>query len=294
MGVQIAIQECKEGKFRDGVILYGMTDDPSWVPHPFMTGDRKLASLEPGFETRKGSDQEIGTFIRQYRCTDFMDRLQPNAEGFQVSQQQQQGQRSHTGPFGTKGEVFHPGGDVGGNGKSGDSRQGKQGGDDEIVSEGRDDPAQYSGDAHQYETEIVIIDVATGIPGVEGWEDFTAQHPIEVGAIHHLFTAKNRVPQVRIAEADEQAEQEKCEEEQLDRCPSFPVCFEVVCEVLLLFPEQGNAGRHSEEEQGPQSALIPDRQLGAGEQPGRPTEKNQTGNFGQSIATIGKVGKGVQ
>ena len=74
---------------------------------------------------------------------------------------------------------------------------------DEVVSNRRYDTEQFHWRAYQHKSVVVIIDVSARKPGVVWREGGGFQHCIEIRKIHWTLAALGRMPQVRVAQADE-------------------------------------------------------------------------------------------
>ena len=150
--------------------------------------------------------------------------------------------------------------DVEGGGEGADSRQAENSGNHQVVGEGRRDAQQQSRRAQQDIAEVVVVDEATGKPGINRRESCAAQDAIQIGEVHRLFAALGRMPQVRIGQTNANHEQKGGEGQQLHPSQSPPVLAQ---EAHCARPRQAGAqnGQASEREQNP--ALGPDWNLQA-------------------------------
>jgi hypothetical protein len=82
-------------------------------------------------------------------------------------------------------------------------------GQDEVVGNGGDDAQQFDRRADQHKAVIVIVDVSAREPRIIRREGRALDDRVEVREIHRALAALGGMPEVRVAEADDQVERKK-------------------------------------------------------------------------------------
>ena len=114
--------------------------------------------------------------------------------------------------------------------------EGEERGQDKVVRNRRHDAEQFHRRADQHVAVIIIVDVTAREPRVIRREGGGFQHRVEIRKIHRTLAALGRMPQVGVAEADEQIEQEQRQEYSLDDEERAPVRLPLPRQRLSLDP----------------------------------------------------------
>jgi len=83
-----------------------------------------------------------------------------------------------------------------------DSGQGKKSWDRQVVGDMGHNSCQFNQQGHKHESEIIVIDISFGKPGIVRGKTIRLDDRIEICKVHGLFPAHKWVPQIRITKAD--------------------------------------------------------------------------------------------
>jgi hypothetical protein len=86
--------------------------------------------------------------------------------------------------------------------------QGRQGGDRGVIGVAHLEAQELDRRSDDHVAEVVVVDIAAGEPGVVGREAQRADRRQQIREVHGLLPAHHRMPEVRMAQADQQPEGE--------------------------------------------------------------------------------------
>ncbi len=120
----------------------------------------------------------------------------------------------------------------------------------QIVGDGGHGTHQLNQRSHDHETEVVIVDVVTGEPGVIRREPGRFHHCVEIGEIHRFLAADDRVPQVRLQETHAHPEHVEQREQSLHPQENVPAATQETAQAVPAEPahpaaHQGQEQRHT-------------------------------------------------
>ncbi len=161
---------------------------------------------------------------------------------------------------------------------------------DQVVRDGRRNAQQLDRNADHHETIVVVVDVAAGEPRIVRRERGALEYRGQVCQVHRLFTAAERVPQVRVGHADQQERDEEDGCQYLDAEEIAPALAEKPAEGAAIVPNNKSPGcRHASQGGGDDEPIDGDSERSG--QPDRIRQQQQSRRLGHWIAAVAQARK---
>ena len=187
--------------------------------------------------------------------------------------------------FGSEDQPRHATGDAEGGGRD----QRRDGGHRQIEGDLDRDTGQFHQHRDEVLPEVVIVDVAIGVPRIERREVDAAEDTVEVRQLHRLLAAPVGVPEVGILQPQKEKERPREQEnpfrcEDTGACPAqgFPI---PAAPVVGRRPGRGCAAQQRDQQEG--QGELPEAQ--ARPEPDRVGEEEPTEQLAEAPATVGEV-----
>ncbi len=222
MRVQVGIGEGEERELVDGV-----RDDARRVPEPPIVGEVQLRAASQHRDQPADGGQQLRQ--RALACAAGCALRELVNQQLEVAEVADDRHKEDPGQPGQQGADAQPlirpllarelsgpvaVGQVEGHRERADAGQCEEGGHRQVVRHPRHDAGQLDQRADDDEAEVIVVHEPARVPRVVGREGGRADHRVEVGEVHRFLAAPGRVPQVGVADTDQQ---EQAEEDQEDR-----------------------------------------------------------------------------
>ncbi len=309
MRVQVGVEEGEEGEFGDGLHFARIgVDGPRGQPEPVagVHGHRLAAQhLQAAVERARRAADDRQRFERL--GAGVVPGVADDRRLRQIAQQQRQGHGDESGDGGfgpddlaerpqrsrktsevwgqrrhqTPGNAEHP--------QTGHAEQHRQG---QVIGQGGDDAQQFGQRAHEDEAEVVVVDVAAGVPRVVGREGGGAHDGREIGQVHRLLAAPDNVPHVRVAQPDADHDQEQGHAQQLDQQDVAGSLVDERPQLLAPAPGDGRADAHERRQRQQDRPARIGQELDARRQPRQIRYDQQPQHPRQRVAPVGQAAQG--
>ncbi len=261
--VQVAVEEGEQRELGDGHVIG--RHHAARIPVPVAAAEGQDATRQRVEESLRGPDHpldDVGVVDDPARGGHALEALVDHADRPKVAEghgHHRSGQARHQRQVQ---QTFVP---VGGrlerplqqgmhHRKRAQRHQREQRRQDQVVRDGRHDAEPFHRRADQHEAIVIVIDVAARKPRVISGEGTALQHRVEVREIHRALAALGGMPQVGVAEAHQQVEEEEAEKDQLDGQEEATVGPPLFEQLSALHPADAQACRRQPGE------YQPDRQ----------------------------------